>query len=195
LLLFPLLITLLLVRKTHQNGLVSEKAKKEIIDALDSLLRYALIMTGNEEDAKDLVQETCYRALKNLNTLDENSNVRAWLFTIMRNIWLNQKKRQQISPIQVGDAIENKSDDLNINSEELLINNEMRQALLKALENLPDVYREILILRYFEDFSYSEISKILGCPLGTVMSRLNRAKEKLKENFVKIYEKKENDRS
>jgi RNA polymerase sigma-70 factor (ECF subfamily) len=183
------------VRKTHQNGLVFEKAKKEIIDALDSLLRYALIMTGNEEDAKDLVQETCYRALKNLNTLEENSNVRAWLFTIMRNIWLNQKKRQQISPIQVDDAIENKSDDWNINSEELLINNEMRQALLKALENLPDVYREILILRYFEDFSYSEISKILGCPLGTVMSRLNRAREKLKENFVKIYEKKENDRS
>ena len=71
----------------------------------------------------------------------------------------------------------------------------MRQALLKALENLPDVYREILILRYFEDFSYSEISKILGCPLETVMSRLNRAREKLKENFVKIYEKKENDRS
>ena len=76
-----------------------EKAKKEIIDALDSLLRYALIMTGNEEDAKDLVQETCYRALMNLNMLDENSNVRAWLFTIMRNIWLNQKKRQQISHI------------------------------------------------------------------------------------------------
>ena len=75
-----------------------EKLKKEIIDTLDSLLRYALLVTGNEEEAKDLVQETCYRALKNLNSLDETSNVKAWLFTIMRNIWLNQKKRNLTSP-------------------------------------------------------------------------------------------------
>jgi len=165
-----------------------EKIKKEIINSIDSLLRYAIIMTGNEEDAKDLVQETCYRALKNIHLLDENSNVRAWLFTIMRNIWINQKKRNQISPIQLDEAIENAGDDWNINAEELLINNEMRQMLMKALNNLPEVYKEILILRYFEDFSYSEIAKILGCPLGTVMSRLNRAREKLKEIFMKIYE-------
>ncbi len=166
-----------------------EKIKKEIINSIDSLLRYAVIMTGDEDDAKDLVQETCYRALKNINTLDENSNVKAWLFTIMRNIWINQKKREQISPVKLDEAIENVSDEWNINAEELLINNEMRQALMKALNSLPETYKEILILRYFEDFSYSEISKILGCPLGTVMSRLNRAREKLKEIFVKIYEK------
>jgi RNA polymerase sigma-70 factor (ECF subfamily) len=173
---------------------VSEKIKKEIINAIDLLLRYAIIMTGNEEDAKDLTQETCYRALKNIHLLDENSNVKAWLFTIMRNIWINQKKRSQISPVQLEETLENVSDEWNINAEELLINNEMRRTLMTALNKLPDVYREILILRYFEDFSYSEISKILGCPLGTVMSRLNRAKEKLKEIFTKIYEKNPDDR-
>ncbi|CUT07185.1 RNA polymerase sigma-70 factor, ECF subfamily [Candidatus Kryptonium thompsonii] len=167
-----------------------EKIKKEIINSIDSLLRYALAMTGNEEDAKDLVQETCYKALKNMDSLDENSNVKAWLFTIMRNLWLNQRKRNLISPIHLDETIENVSDEWNINPEELLINNETRQLLTKALNDLPNAYKEILILRYFEDFSYSEISKILDCPLGTVMSRLNRAREKLKEAFLKIYEKK-----
>jgi RNA polymerase sigma-70 factor (ECF subfamily) len=168
---------------------VFEEIKKEIIESLNSLLRYAIAMTGNEENAKDLVQETCYRALKNIHLLNENSNVKAWLFTIMRNIWINQKKRSQILPIQHDETIENVSDDWNINPEELLINNEMRQALMKALNSLPEVYKEILILRYFEDFSYAEISQILECPLGTVMSRLNRAREKLKETLIKIYER------
>lgn len=168
-----------------------EKIKKDIINSIDSLLRYAYTMTGNEEDAKDLVQETCYKALKNMDSLDENSNVKAWLFTIMRNLWLNQRKRNLISPIYLDETIENVSDEWNINPEELLINNETRQLLMKALNDLPDAYKEILILRYFEDFSYSEISKILDCPLGTVMSRLNRAREKLKETFLKIYEKKQ----
>ncbi len=167
---------------------VLDKIKKEIIDSLNSLLRYAIVMTGNEEDAKDLTQETCYRALKNIHLLNENSNVKAWLFTIMRNIWINQKKRSRTLSIQLDEAIENVSDDWNINAEELLINNEMRQALMKALNSLPEVYKEILILRYFEDFSYAEISQILECPLGTVMSRLNRAREKLKETLIKIYE-------
>lgn len=168
-----------------------EKIKKEIINSIDSLLRYAYTMTGNEEDAKDLVQETCYKALKNIDSLDENSNVKAWLFTIMRNLWLNQRKRNLTLPIYLDETIENISDEWNINPEELLINNEMRQLLMKALNDLPDAYKEILILRYFEDFSYNEISKILNCPLGTVMSRLNRAREKLKEVFLKIYEKKQ----
>lgn len=166
-----------------------DKVKKEIIASINSLLRYAIVVTGNEEDAKDLVQETCYKALENIHLLNENSNVRAWLFTIMRNIWINQKKRNKISPIQFDEAIENVSDEWNINAEELLISNEMRQALLKALNSLPEVYKEILVLRYFEDLSYNEISEILGCPLGTVMSRLNRAREKLKEILIKIYER------
>ncbi|MFN3134577.1 MAG: RNA polymerase sigma factor [Candidatus Kryptonium sp.] len=168
-----------------------EKIKKEIINSIDSLLRYAYTMTGNEEDAKDLVQETCYKALKNMDSLDENSNVKAWLFTIMRNLWLNQRKRNLTLPIYLDETIESVSDEWNINPEELLINNEMRQLLMKALNDLPDAYKEILILRYFEDFSYNEISKILNCPPGTVMSRLNRAREKLKEEFLKIYEKKQ----
>ncbi len=166
-----------------------DKVKKGIIDSLNSLLRYAIVITGNEEDAKDLTQETCYRALKNIHLLNENSNVKAWLFTIMRNIWINQKKRSQTLSIQLDEAVENVSDEWNINAEELLINNEMRQALMKALNSLPEVYKEILILRYFEDFSYAEISEILGCPLGTVMSRLNRSREKLKETLIKIYER------
>ncbi|MCS7229918.1 MAG: sigma-70 family RNA polymerase sigma factor [Candidatus Kryptonium sp.] len=168
-----------------------EKIKKEIINSIDSLLRYAIVMVGNEEDAKDLVQETCYKALKNMNSLDENSNVKAWLFTIMRNLWINQRKRSQISPVQLDETIEDVCDEWNINPEELLINNEVRQILMRALNELPDAYREILVLRYFEDFSYNEISKILNCPVGTVMSRLNRAREKLKETFLKIYEKKQ----
>ncbi|CUT02453.1 RNA polymerase sigma factor [Candidatus Kryptobacter tengchongensis] len=163
--------------------------------SIDSLLRYAVVITGNEEDAKDLVQETCYKALKSINSLDENSNVKAWLFTIMRNLWINQRKRNQISPVYLEETIENVGDEWNINPEELLINNEMRQLLLKALNDLPEAYKEILILRYFEDFSYNEISKILDCPLGTVMSKLNRAREKLKEVFLKIYEKNNDDRS
>lgn len=166
-----------------------DKVKKEITASINSLLRYAIVVTGNEEDAKDLVQETCYKAFENIHLLNENSNVRAWLFTIMRNIWINQKKRNKISPIQFDEAIENVSDEWNINPEELLISNEMRQTLLKALNSLPEIYKEILVLRYFEDLSYNEISEILGCPLGTVMSRLNRARERLKEILIKIYER------
>jgi len=153
--------------------------RRVLLECYGSLYRYARALAREPAAAEDLLQETLLRALKAPHKPGSLAieEVRPWLFRILRNLWLNQRKlhaRQLLEPLCL------EEDGWGDSPEEQLIRNLERDLVLAAVESLPLVYREILILRDFEGLSYEEIARTLECPLGTVMSRLCRARQKLR---------------
>jgi len=150
---------------------------------LDGLYAYAMVLSRNPALAADLVQETCVRALKAKESLRTDSNVKSWLFTILRNIWLNQLRHERTAPkIAELDAEENLADVSFAASDDphdLYVRKLQRERVRAAIQQLPVEFREIIVLREYEELSYGEIANVLQCPLGTVMSRLARARSKL----------------
>jgi len=154
------------------------------LDHIDSLYAYAMVLTRNRTEAEDLVQETYARALEAAGRLRENSNVKGWLFTILRNLWFNElRKRRRIlmvdDPNDEVRVIDTLADDRR-NAHDILVSQEHSEAVHAALKHLPTEFREVILLREFQELSYQEIAEVLGCPAGTVMSRLGRARAKLR---------------
>ena len=155
------------------------------LEHIDALYGYAVTLTRSETEAEDLVQETYLRAVGAFGQLVPNSNLKAWLFVIMRNAWLNQLRHKRSGPrfIELDDEQENVArwpDQRARDPYVLYLRKLERQEIREAIESLPGVYREIIVLRDIEGFSYQEIATLLDCPAGTVMSRLGRAREKLR---------------
>jgi RNA polymerase sigma-70 factor (ECF subfamily) len=150
---------------------------------MDGLYAYAMVLSRNPAMAADLVQETYLRALKAKERLRPDSNVKSWLFTILRNIWLNDLRHERAGPkIAELDSDQNLADVSIATSEDphdLFVRNLQREQVRTAIQQLPIEFREIIILREYEELSYSEIAKVLQCPMGTVMSRLARARSRL----------------
>ena len=155
------------------------------LEHLDALYGYALTLTRDKTEAEDLVQETYLRATTAANRPDANSNLKGWLFVIMRNAWLNQVRHKNSGPLFVDlDANEQsigESPEAGNNPHVVYIRKLDREQVRKAIDSLPDAYREIVVLRDIEGFTYHEIATVLDCPAGTVMSRLGRARGKLRE--------------
>ena len=152
---------------------------------LDGLYGYAMTLTHNQAEAEDLVQETYVRAMGAFGRLRPGSNLKSWLFTILRNIRFNQIRDSRSKPRSVetdGPRSAPEFEDKSSKDPLFLYLAKVRQAdVRKAIEELPAVYREVIVLREFEELSYREIAQILDCPCGTVMSRVKRARERLKE--------------
>ena len=152
---------------------------------LDGLYGYAIVLSRNSAEAEDLVQETCLRALRAIGGLRADGSVKSWLFTILRNIWLNQLRQRRTAPALVElDADENGANEPADSAQDPLIgyvNRVERQQVRAAIQQLPLDFREIILLREYEELSYQEIAALLDCPLGTVMSRLARARSKLRD--------------
>jgi len=153
-------------------------------EVFDGLYGYAMVLSRDRTEAEDLVQETCVRAVKAIESLQPGSNAKSWLFTILRNIWLNQVRKRRAAPKIVeldvdestlGMAVESSKD-----PHALYVSRVERDQVREAIQQLPDEFREIIVLREYEELSYQEIASLLGCPAGTVMSRLGRARSKLR---------------
>ena len=144
----------------------------EIVAHIPRLRRYARALAGDSHRADDLVQDTLERALVKFNLWRRGSDLRAWLFTIMHNVFINQLKarRELALDAVVEDGLQSapQSDPL-----------ELRD-LDAALRQLPVEQREVLLLVGLEQLSYAEVSKALSVPVGTVMSRLSRGRERLR---------------
>jgi RNA polymerase sigma-70 factor (ECF subfamily) len=150
---------------------------------IDGLFSYAVVLTRNRSDAEDLVQETYVRAIGAMGRLRENSNVKSWLFTILRNIWLNQLRQRRMSPTMSDLAAEEGATDAFVKGDDphsLFVRGVEREQVRHAIRQLPVDFREVILLREFEELSYEEIAAVLDCPAGTVMSRLARARSKLR---------------
>lgn len=148
----------------------------QLIEEIPALRRYARTLTRDRESADDLVQDCLERAWKNIGTLKPDSHLRAWLFTIMRNLFFNERRRQKRSPLVAGmDDV----DEMNScpGGPEVPVQIE---ELEKFLMNLSDDQREIITLVAIEGMAYRDVAAILDVPVGTVMSRLHRARETLR---------------
>jgi RNA polymerase sigma-70 factor (ECF subfamily) len=149
---------------------------RELIDAhYEALYRYAFRLTGSQADAEDLTQEAFGKALARLAQLREADRAKAWLFRILRNLYLHKvrdEKRHRVIPLDaVGDLPGREAE-----AEPLIEPGQLQ----KALDELDEGFRTPLILFYFEEFSYREIAEQMDLPIGTVMSRLARAKAYLR---------------
>jgi RNA polymerase sigma-70 factor, ECF subfamily len=155
------------------------------LEHIDALYGYAVTLTRDQTEAEDLVQETYLRAVRAFGQLVPNSNLKSWLFVIMRNAWLNQLRHSRSGPrfIELDNEQEDLArwpDQLACDPYEAYLRKLELQEIKEAIESLPGPYREIVVLRDIEGFSYQQIATLLGCPAGTVMSRLGRAREKLR---------------
>jgi RNA polymerase sigma-70 factor, ECF subfamily len=149
---------------------------------IDALYGYALALTHNIAEAEDLVQDTYLRGASAAHRPDCSSNLKGWLFVIMRNAWLNEVRHKNCGPKFVdletsGPAV----DHVQENPHVVYLRKLEREQVRHAIESLPDAYREIVVLRDIEGFTYQEIATVLDCPAGTVMSRLGRARGKLRK--------------
>jgi len=157
----------------------------DLSEYVDGLYSYALVLSRDRTEAEDLVQETCLRAIRAMGSLRPDSNAKGWLVTILRNIWFNQLRQWRTArevvelDLQV-DGV-NRAADSRKDPHATYVSNIEQEQVRAAIQQLPVEFREIIILREYEDLSYQEIAAVLECPLGTVMSRLARARSKLRD--------------
>jgi RNA polymerase sigma-70 factor (ECF subfamily) len=169
---------------TPENEVLYRSMENTTLPAyMDSLYAYAMVLSRNPAMAADLVQETYLRALKAKASLRPDSNVKSWLFIILRNIWLNHLRHERAGPkIAELDSDENLADVSVATTEDpldLYLRKRQRERVRAAIQQLPIEFREIIVLREYEELPYSEIANVLQCPMGTVMSRLARARSRL----------------
>lgn len=152
----------------------------------DQLYNFAHWLTGDRADAEDLVQETYVRALKGFKSFEEGTSIRAWMYRILRNTFLTSRAGLKV---QNTSALEDEADAEgmvahNVTPEALLLQMENSQTVLDALAGLPVPYREMILLSDVEELSYKEIAQVLALPIGTVMSRLSRARKLLRRELT-----------
>jgi RNA polymerase sigma-70 factor (ECF subfamily) len=161
--------------------------EQTVLPHLDAAYNLARWLAGNDHDAQDVAQEACLRALRFFGSF-RGENARAWLLTIVRNTfytWL-RKNRPPENVVELDDeglAVE----DASVNAEILNAQLADSEAIRRAIAELPVEYREIVILREMEGFSYKEIAELADVPLGTVMSRLTRARRQLQKRLTKEF--------
>jgi RNA polymerase sigma-70 factor, ECF subfamily len=151
---------------------------------LEKLFSYAIALTANRTDAEDLVQETCLRFCRCFPNISRYDNLEAWLFKVLRNIWINELRRVQFTRAKeraLAIHETNSRDMARLEPDRLLIKRVSQEAVREAVVRLPRKDREIIVLREFAELSYEEIAKIRGVPIGTVMSSLARARERLRK--------------
>lgn len=164
--------------------------EKELIPHVDALTTFAYHLTYNEEDAKDLVQETFMKAYKALDSYVEGTNAKAWLFKILKNAYINQYRKKARRPTKVDFeefiGYQDKDESSVTDYQDLrieLFENLLGDEVTMAINSLPIDFRTVILLCDVEGFTYEEISKIIDIPIGTVRSRLHRARNMLKEKL------------
>jgi RNA polymerase sigma-70 factor (ECF subfamily) len=157
-----------------------------VINNTEYLKPFAVTLTKDSETAKDLLQETMYRALANREKYNAGTNIKAWLYTIMRNIFINDYRRR-VKQHVVQDISNN---EFLLNSNQLAVANaaetnlRMRE-VQQVVYKLPDIFKNPFIL-YFEGYKYNEIATLLKEPLGTIKSRIHFARKLLKEQLTRF---------
>jgi RNA polymerase sigma-70 factor, ECF subfamily len=157
-----------------------EAFEAEMLPYLDAAFRLSRVLTGRQQDAEDLVQDAYLRAFAGFRTYKRGTNARAWLLTIVRRTFLNNQRKVSSRPVtsslNAGDREIDPQDTRALGTEEQVLLNIDSRALLGALTSLPEPFRSVLALVDLEGMRYAEAARILGCPVGTVMSRLHRAR-------------------
>jgi RNA polymerase sigma factor (sigma-70 family) len=154
-----------------------------LVSNADFLKPFAITLTKDSEAAKDLFQETLYRALANKDKYNVGTNIKAWLYTIMRNIFINNYRRKA----KQNTIFDNTPNDFLLNHNQVIIPNAAEgnlriKDIQLAIHNLPEIFRNPFLL-YFDGFKYHEIADMLTEPLGTIKSRIHFARKLLKSQI------------
>jgi len=160
---------------------------RDALAYVDSLYGTALRLTRNRADAEDLVQETYLKAFRASAQFERGTNLKAWLFTILHNTFRNLRRHDVRSPVDVDSETVEQAVDLiaqEHSPEQLLTRDTLDADLQSALDALPEAFRQAVWLRDVEEFSYAEIARIVGVPIGTVMSRISRGRKLLYERLA-----------
>lgn len=179
-----------ILRPWHRHEPDLTEFERTALVHLDALYRTALRLTRNRAEAEDLVQETCLRAFRAFDRFDPGSNCRAWLFTILRNVFLNRQRGRDREVHDPDGVLASEATEVTTlgfspnNPEEEFFQTVLHGDVDRALRAVPLVYREAVILADLEGLSYKEVSEVLGCPVGTVMSRLSRARHLLQRSLA-----------
>lgn len=169
----------------------AEQFETEALPHLDDLYRYALRLSRRPENAEDLVQETFARAFKTRERLTERKAIRPTLFRILHNLYVDEWRARTRGPLMIStDSIQDEyeADSLPFlidrqNPRDLLLQEALSDEIEEALAGLDEAWRQTILLREIEEFSYEEISRITEVPIGTVRSRLARARKALAEKL------------
>lgn len=158
-----------------------KKFERLILCHMDSAFNLARWFTRNQDEAKDLTQEAMLRAFKAFDRF-EGEDGRVWLLTIVRNLYYTSVARKPQEQTEFDETLHSPAGGSS-NPEALLLRNVDVQAVRQGIEELPDEFRGALVLRELEGLSYKEIAAVMGIPLGTVMSRLARARDHLRQSL------------
>ena len=161
---------------------------------MDYLFSFAKYITGDRTESKDLVQKTVIRAMDRFDQYEEGTNLRAWLSQIMKNLWIDEYRSRSRRSEREYKYVRSTKDicwesqkkccsEPEKHDEETLLNKCVSDKMRSALLSLPEKFRRPLLMHTIRDLKYEEIAEELDCPLGTVRSRLHRAKELLKEEL------------
>jgi RNA polymerase sigma-70 factor (ECF subfamily) len=165
--------------------------RNEALPHKSALYNYALKISGNPDDAQDLVQETYYKAYRHFDKFESGTNCKAWMFMILKNSFINDYRKSKREPFTFDyEAIQNFYE--NVKSDRTQSNNldhEFYKDLLddelsEAINKLPNKMREVFLLCDLEGYTYEETAELVECPIGTVRSRLHRARHMLQETLM-----------
>lgn len=179
------------LNKQERDGIF----EKEFLPHLDALYNFATFLENNDEIAKDLLQETYLRAYKFINYYEKGTNAKAWLIRILKNTFINEYRKKSKQPQRVDfedtyQQVDDSSDDMqNVDLRQEIYNTLVGDEVTSAVNSLPVDYRLIILLCDVEGFKYDEIAKIIDVPIGTVRSRLHRARNMLKAKLSGYAEK------
>ena len=173
----------------------TEEFERVALPHLDSLFNLALSLTRNRKDAEDLVQETYLRAFRFFDSYEPETQIKAWLFRILRNTFINRYRSERARPEEVEfDKIEGSYETLveeqfrrqhqPPDPERALLAGVPDEEIQRAMAQLPEDYRTVVIMALLEDLSYKEIAAALEIPIGTVMSRLHRGRKHLQRELL-----------
>ncbi len=176
-----------------EDPAVRARFERDVLPLLPNLYGAALRLTRDPQDAEDLVQEAYLRAFRGFGGFEEGTNLRAWMYRILTNTFINTYRKKQREPVTVhDDDIEDwyLYDRLGASGAEASAETEVLDKIpdedvQRALEDLPENFRVAVLLADVEGFSYKEIAEIVGIPIGTVMSRLHRGRKALQKALWK----------
>ena len=166
-------------RRSPEQTMPRQTFEEVVLPHLDAAFNYARWLTKSEADAEDVVQDAYVRALRFFSSL-RNDDARSWLLTIVRNTWYGRFPRAGIAPqTSMSDGMTHDRPDESLDPEALVMQQQTVETVQRAVQELPADFREVIVLRELEGLSYKEIATVAGIPIGTVMSRLARARERL----------------
>lgn len=173
------------------NNIKEDVFTNETLPHRNALYNYALKISGNSDDAQDLVQETYYKAYRHFDKFQSGTNSKAWMFMILKNSFINDYRKSKREPYkldyeQIQNFYENvKSDRGQTNNlDKDFYNDLLDDELTAAIDQLPTKMREVFLLCDLDGNSYEETAELVGCPVGTVRSRLHRARHMLQETLM-----------